>query len=73
LNPGNANLPIGVAQFTNREIGVPGQINNLFNPTYPVFEFVFAPGLLQAAKGSYESLLKGLIGGLGKFCTVFHT
>jgi hypothetical protein len=24
--PGNANLPIGVAQFANREIGVPGGI-----------------------------------------------
>jgi hypothetical protein len=32
----------------NREIGVPGENNNLFNPSYPVFEFVFAPGLLQS-------------------------
>jgi len=26
LNPGNANLPIGVVQIANREIGVPGRI-----------------------------------------------
>jgi hypothetical protein len=54
LNPGNANLPIGVLQSANREIGVPRENNNLFNPSYPLFEFVFAPGLLQAAKGSYK-------------------
>jgi hypothetical protein len=48
LNPGNANLPIGALHDANREIGVPGKNNNLFNPNYPVFEFVFAPGLLHS-------------------------
>jgi hypothetical protein len=51
LNSGNANLPAaaGVLQSANREIGVPRENNNLFNPNYPVFEFVFAPGLPQAS------------------------
>jgi hypothetical protein len=29
LNPGSANLPIGVAQTANREIGVPGLVHLL--------------------------------------------
>jgi hypothetical protein len=31
-----------------QENGVPGQSNNLFNLTHPLFEFVFAPALSQA-------------------------
>jgi hypothetical protein len=50
LDPGNANLPIGALKDARRggEIGVPGQNNNLFNPSYPLFEFVLGPGLLQS-------------------------
>jgi hypothetical protein len=31
---------------------MPSPVNNLFNRNYPLFEFVFAVGLLQAAEGS---------------------
>jgi len=48
LLPGNANLLIGALHDANQEIGVPRQSNNLFNRIYPLFEFVFAAGLLQA-------------------------
>jgi hypothetical protein len=50
LLPGNANLPAaaGALHDANQEIGVPRQSNNLFNRIYPLFEFVFATGLLQA-------------------------
>jgi hypothetical protein len=31
-----------------REVGVPSQWKGLFNPSHPLFEFVFAPRALQA-------------------------
>ena len=47
LDPGNANLPIGARKAPIGRLAFPGKNNNLFNPSYPVFEFVFGPGLLH--------------------------
>jgi hypothetical protein len=47
LKPGNANLPIGVAQLANREIGVPGMI--------PMHEATDGTFVVRGAGKAYDS------------------